>query len=201
MPLHTWLEALRYDGFCCPRRSQLPYGLLRLPLGTPPLHGTTAYRLCCSRAPQGGALRPCCRGRDGSLLFHDGLGDRSAPNTPAGSWVLHLQGLRTVHGLRPSGQGSAPACSRSRGVGYDAATGFLSYRPITCSPPTATLSWRFDGRVSPSAGHQLRGCLATTPTGLSPASPSQLVRTHPRPATAAAVPTKSAARRCVRAPR
>jgi len=49
-----------------------------------------------------------------------------------------------------------------------------SYGPVGCSPPKETLSWRFDGRVSPSAGHQLRGCLATTPTGLSPASPSQL---------------------------
>src|SRR6266508_1078972 len=49
-----------------------------------------------------------------------------------------------------------------------------SYGPITCSSPKATLSWRFDARVSPRAGHQLRGCLATTPTGLSPASPPPL---------------------------
>jgi hypothetical protein len=64
------------------------------------------------------------------------------------------------------------------GVGHDAVAGFLSYGPITCSPPTATLSWRFDSQVSPPAGHQLRGRLATTPTGLPPASPSQLDRTH-----------------------
>ena len=49
-----------------------------------------------------------------------------------------------------------------------------SYGPNTCSPPMATSSWRFGSRVSPSTGHQLRGCLATTPAGLSPASPSQL---------------------------
>jgi len=38
----------------------------------------------------------------------------------------------------------------------------------------ATLSWRFDSQVSPSAGHPLRGRLAATPTGLPPASPTQL---------------------------
>src|SRR6266542_1841628 len=37
-----------------------------------------------------------------------------------------------------------------------------SYGPTTCSSPKATLSWRFDARVSPPAGHQLRGCLAIT---------------------------------------
>lgn len=37
---------------------------------------------------------------------------------------------------------------------------------------------RFDSQISPPAGHQLRGRLATTPAGLSPASPSQLGRTH-----------------------
>src|SRR3990172_1023879 len=42
----------------------------------------------------------------------------------------------------------------------------------------STLSWRFDGRVSPSAGHQLRGRLDVTPAGLPPASRSQLRRTH-----------------------
>src|SRR5664280_2379815 len=40
--------------------------------------------------------------------------------------------------------------------------------------PKATLSWRFDSQVSPSAGHQLRGRLAASPTGLPPASPAQL---------------------------
>src|SRR6266540_2403114 len=34
-----------------------------------------------------------------------------------------------------------------------------SYGPTTCSSPKATLSWRFDARVSPPAGHQLRGKL------------------------------------------
>src|SRR6266540_782771 len=55
-----------------------------------------------------------------------------------------------------------------------------SYGPTTCSSPKATLSWRFDARVSPPAGHQLRGCLAITPTGLSPASPPPLTGHTPR---------------------
>src|SRR6266542_503859 len=55
-----------------------------------------------------------------------------------------------------------------------------SYGPTTCSSPKATLSWRFDARVSPRAGHQLRGCLAITPTGLSPASPPPLAGHTPR---------------------
>ena len=59
-----------------------------------------------------------------------------------------------------------------------------SYGPVGCSPPKGTLSWRFDGPVSRSAGHQLWGCLAITPTGLSPASRPQLSRTHRRSARA-----------------
>jgi hypothetical protein len=105
---HTRLEDLRYGGLCCPRRSSL-LCLLRLPLGALPLHGCSAYRLRCYRAPQGGKLRPRCRCRDGSLLFHDGLCNRSDPNTPTGSWVPHFQALRTVHGLRPRSPGSTPA--------------------------------------------------------------------------------------------
>src|SRR6266542_3641463 len=68
------------------------------------------------------------RGRDGSLLFSDGLCGRSAPTTPAGSWVLLLQALRTVRGLRPRGRGSAPARSCFRRLAYDASTGFLIVR-------------------------------------------------------------------------
>src|SRR6266511_2157783 len=54
----TWLEALRYDGFCCPADHRYRYGLLRLPLGAPPLPGASGYRLRRSRAPQAGNLRP-----------------------------------------------------------------------------------------------------------------------------------------------
>jgi hypothetical protein len=68
------------------------------------------------------------RGRDGSLLFSDGLCGRSAPTTPAGSWVLHLQALRTVPGLRPRGRGSAPARSCFRRLVHDACAGFLIVR-------------------------------------------------------------------------
>jgi hypothetical protein len=97
--------------------------------------------------------------------------------------VLHLQELHTVHGPSPVWVGlgsrwfplSRGGSRRGYGIPH-------RRRPITCSPPKATLSWRFDGRVSPSAGHQLRGCLVITPPRLSPASPSQPLRTHPRPA-------------------
>jgi hypothetical protein len=54
----TWLEALRYDGFCCPADRRYRYGLLRLPLGAPPLPGASGYRLRRSRAPQAGTLGP-----------------------------------------------------------------------------------------------------------------------------------------------
>ena len=36
------------------------------------------------------------------------------------------------------------------------------------------MALRQSGLLSPSAGHQLQGCLATTGTGLSPTSPPQL---------------------------
>ena len=71
-----------------------------------------------------------------------------------------------------------------------------SYGPVGCSPPKGTSSWRFDGRVSPSAGHQLRGCLAITPAGLSPASRPQLLQDTPKIGSstilAAAITTRSA---------
>ena len=134
-----------------------------------------AYRFRCYRStrrrhPPG----PCCRCRDGSLLFHDGLCDRSAPITPTGLWCCTSKVFTPSVAFAPICRARHPHVSRYCGVGHDADTGFLAYGPITCSPPTATLSWRFDSRISPSAGHQLRGRLAATPTGLSPASPSQL---------------------------
>ena len=118
-----------------------------------------------------GHVRRC---RDGPLLFRGGLCDHSAPSTPTGSWVLHLQGLRTFHGLRPSNQDSAPVCPCPRRVILTTRQDSSSYGPITRSPSKTTSSWRFDGRISPCAGHQLRGCLVITPTGLSPASPPKL---------------------------
>src|SRR6266498_1162336 len=47
---------------------------------------------------------------------------------PARSWVLPLQALRTVQGLRPRGRGSAAARSCLRRLAYDASTGFLIVR-------------------------------------------------------------------------
>ena len=55
---------------------------------------------------------------------------------------------------------------------------FLIVRTGCLLAPKAALSWRFNERVSPPAGHQLPGCLAITRTGLAPASASQLGRTH-----------------------
>jgi len=116
------------------------------------------------------------------------------PHTPAGSWVLPLQALRTVSRLRPSGPGSAPACSllrRTRGI--DAA-GFLfcTDRSPAC-PPKGTLSRRFDSWISPPTSHQLQSCLAITPAGLSPASPSQHQDTRQRSTSANPVPGESSA--------
>src|SRR6266545_6159664 len=90
--------------------------------------GPPGYRLRRSRPPRPAPWGHMRRGRDGSLLFSDGLCGRSAPTTPAGSWVLHLQALRTVPGLRPRGRGSAPARSCFRRLAYDASTGFLIVR-------------------------------------------------------------------------
>ena len=87
--LHTRLEALCSGRLCCPRRRR-SYGLLRLPLGSPPLHRIAAYRFRRYRAPQVGSPRPSRRCRDGSLLFRDRLCNRSAPFTPAGSWALRF---------------------------------------------------------------------------------------------------------------
>jgi hypothetical protein len=76
-----------------------------------------AYRFRCYRStrrrhPPG----PCCRCRDGSLLFHDGLCDRSAPITPTGLWCCTSKvftpsvAFARMHGARH------PHVSRSRGV-------------------------------------------------------------------------------------
>jgi hypothetical protein len=91
----------------------------------------------------------------------------------------YSQVLHAIHGLRPRSTGSAPAWSPLSQGGFDDAAGFLIVR-TGCSLASlkSTLSWRFDGRVSPSAGQQLRGRLAATPAGLPPASRSQLLRIH-----------------------
>jgi hypothetical protein len=175
---HTQLEVLRYDGFCCPRRSPL--------LFPPP---TSARRSTTSRvtligfavtgAPEGGTLRAYDAGVETDLSCST-MGCVIVP-LPLRRRVSGAAHPRSSHRSWPSpvwaGLGTR-LCPALAGRLYDADTGFLSYGPITCSPPTATLSWRFDSQVSPSAGHQLRGRLVATPAGLSPASPSQLDRTH-----------------------
>jgi hypothetical protein len=42
------------------------------------------------------------------------LSKTSSPSSADGSLVPHVQAIRTVHGLRPCGQGLAPACFPGR---------------------------------------------------------------------------------------
>ena len=132
--LHTRLEALCSGGLCCPRRHR-SYGLLRLPLGAPPLHRVAAYRFRCYRTPRVGSPRPSRRCRDGSLLFRDRLCNRSAPFTPTGSLALLFQVLHAVHGLRPGSTGSTPALSPLSQGGFTTLQVSSSYGPVACSPP------------------------------------------------------------------
>jgi hypothetical protein len=192
----TQLEVLRYDGFCCPRRSSL--------LFPPP---TSAQRSTTSRitligftatgAPDGGTLRACVAGVETDLSCST-MGCVIVP-LPLRRRVSGAAHPRSSHRSWPSPVGAGLGTRMSpAGAGWvhDADTGFLAYGPITCSPPMATLSWRFDSRISPSASHQLRGRLAATPTGLPPASPSQLDRTHPTPAPRGAIADKQAESPC-----
>jgi len=74
-----------------------------------------------------------------------------------------------------------PRCDRAAGPDRK-----RTARPRHCRcVPKATLSWRFDSQVSPSryplsAGHQLRGRLAATPTDSHRQAPSTAFGTHPR---------------------
>ena len=107
---HTRLEALRYDGLCCPRRSSL--------VRPPP---TSARRSATSRAALIGfavtghpRTAPWSRGfrcRDGSLLFRAGLCDRSAPTTPTGLWCCTSKIYTPFMAFTLGVLGSAPACS------------------------------------------------------------------------------------------
>lgn len=135
-----------------------------------------AYRLRRYRQPQGG--KPWSRGfqcRDGSLLFRAGLCDRSAPITPTGLWCCTSKVYTPFMAFALGVWARHPYVPRSR-----EGSSRRGYRiPLVrtdhlLAAPRATLSWRFDSQVSPSAGHQLRGRLTATPTGLPPASPTQL---------------------------
>src|ERR1700680_4426515 len=61
------LGALRSGGLSYPRLHRYDYGPLRLPLGTHPFRGITAYRGRAYRAPQGGSLRPHNAGAETDL--------------------------------------------------------------------------------------------------------------------------------------
>src|SRR6266511_759648 len=131
------------------------------------------------------------RGRDGSLLFSDGLCGRSAPTTPAGSWVLHLQALRTVPGLRPRGRGSAPALSCLRRLAYDASTGFLIVRTdhLLVAQDDFVMALRRSGL--PSRRPPATGLLGHYPDRTSTGKSTAACRTHTATASTAAPSTKS----------
>ena len=167
------LEVLRYGGLCCPRRSSL-----LLPPPTSARHSTisraTLIGFAVTGAPDDGTRRARVAGVETDLSCST-MGCVIVP-LPLRRRVSGAARPRSLHRPWPSpvSAGLGTRLSPAVRVGHDAVTGFLAYGPITCSPPTATLSWRFDSRISPSAGHQLRGRLAATPAGLSPASPSQV---------------------------
>jgi len=173
--VHTRLETLRSGGFCCPRLHRY-YGLLRLPLGAPSLHGFSPL------------IEFAVTGRPGVASsvpeFAGAKTDLSC--SMVGCVIVPLPQRRRVLRCCAS-KVFAPSMAFAREVrarlplvpanaGFNLTTrqsDSSTYGPITRSPPKAASSWRFDGRISPSAGHQLRGCLVTTPTGPSPASPPQ----------------------------
>ena len=75
-----------------------------------------AYRFRCYRStrrrhPPG----PCCRCRDGSLLFHDGLCDRSAPITPTGLWCCTSKVFTPSVAFAPICRARHPFVSRAAG--------------------------------------------------------------------------------------
>src|SRR6266498_284633 len=135
------------------------------------------------------------RGRDGSLLFSDGLSGRSAPTTPAGSWVLPLQALRTVPGLRPRGRGSAPARSCLRRLAYDASTGFLIVRTdhLLVAQGDFVMTLRRSGL--PSRRPPATGLLGHYPDRTFTGKSTAAYRTHTATASSAAPSTRSSAAR------
>jgi hypothetical protein len=147
-------------------------------LGAPPFRRVTAYRFRRYRPPRAGTRghnTPVPR-RISPVPWPTIQPFRSP--YPGGSIGAALPSSSRRRSPSPifAGLGSrtCPATQASLTRRQDSS----SYGPVGCSPPKGTLSWRFDGRVSPSAGHQLRGCLAITPTGLSPASRPQLSPGH-----------------------
>lgn len=126
---HTWLQALRSDGLCCSVVHRY-YALLRLPLGSPPLHRLAAYRFRRYRAPGRGAPQPCYAGAETDLSCSATDCAAIPPSLPR---RVHrrcdLQGLRAVHGLRPVKRGSAPALSPCRGCKVPHRTDWLLARP------------------------------------------------------------------------
>lgn len=75
-----------------------------------------AYRFRCYRSTRGRhPPGPCCRCRDGSLLFHDGLCDRSAPITPTGLWCCTSKVFTPSMAFAPICRARHPFVSRAAG--------------------------------------------------------------------------------------
>jgi hypothetical protein len=121
---HTWLEALRYDGLCCPRRSSLPMAssdfrsALRHFAG-PPLIGFAATGHCelATRSRHAGAKTDLSCSTMGCVIVPLPIG-RRVPGCCTSKVLAPSMAFARVSGAR------LPLASRSRGVVYDPA-GFL----------------------------------------------------------------------------
>jgi Transposase IS66 family len=162
---------------CCPRRHRYYYRL-RLPLDTPPLPGATGYRFRRYHSRRAGSPAT-------SVLASRRISPVSSVGCACIPLPLRRRVLRccnskvfapSVAFARPSGLGSR--CFRCCGEvtalqdSLHATDCALARRPRRLGRDAST------ARISPSAGHQLHGCLVITVTGLSPASPLRLIRTH-----------------------
>jgi hypothetical protein len=121
---HTWLEALRYDGLCCPRRSSLPMAssdfrsALRHFAG-PPLIGfaATGHRELAARSHHAGAKTDLSCSTMGCVIVPFPIG-RRVPGCCASKVLAPSMAFARLSRAR------LPLASRSRGVVYDPA-GFL----------------------------------------------------------------------------
>lgn len=178
MQSHTRLEALRYDGLCCPRRSSL--------VRPPP---TSARRSATSRAALiGFAVTGSTRAASPEAGDSGAETDLSCSVLDCVIVPLPLrrrvsgaafQGLHTVHGLHPGGLGSAPACS-------PLTRGFFTTRIQDSSRTDRSLARRPKGdfvMALRQSGLPFRRPPATGPLGRYPdrtptGKPSTAFRTH-----------------------
>ena len=120
---------------------------------------------------------PADRGQGGSLQFPGQPSDRSAPLTPEdssvsapGSQIPSMAFAHNPEARLPLGPRFRAAFVTTLQVSLHATD-----RPFARPPRMRTLSFRFDARISPHAGNQLPGTLASPRTGLTPAGCPELV--------------------------